>query len=54
VLDVPPGDYVVGIRQLDPDPMTDKLGDRLSYNNSKIKRKIDGKTPISIDLAKPQ
>jgi hypothetical protein len=54
VLDVPPGPYIVGIRQLDPDPMTDKLGDKLSYNNSKIKREVDGKTPVVIDLAKPE
>jgi len=54
ILDVPPGPYIVGIEQLDPTPMSDKLGGRLTYGNSKIKREVDGKTPLTIDLAKPE
>ncbi len=52
--DVPPGDYIVGIEQWDPDPMSDKLQGKFSYGNSKIKRQIDGKAPLTIDLAKPE
>jgi hypothetical protein len=51
---VPPGRYIIGIEQLDPNPMSDKLDGALTYGNSKIKRDIDGKTPIKIDLAKPE
>lgn len=54
ILEVPRGKYVVGIEQLDPTPMSDKLDGRLAFNNSKIKREVDGKTPITIDLAKPE
>jgi hypothetical protein len=54
IFEVPPGDYIVGIEILDPDPITDQLSGRLHYNVSKIKRKVDGKTPIQIDLAKPE
>jgi hypothetical protein len=51
---VPPGDYIVGIEQWDPNPMSDKLQGKFSYANSKFKRKIDGKAPLTIDLAKPE
>jgi hypothetical protein len=54
VLDVPPGRYVVGIEQLDPNPMSDVLNGKLTFNFSKIKREVDGKTPILIDLSKPE
>ncbi|HZN36655.1 MAG TPA: hypothetical protein VFB80_22655 [Pirellulaceae bacterium] len=54
VLDVPPGRYVVGIEHLDPNPVSDMLEGKLTYNFSKIKREVDGKTPILIDLAKPE
>ena len=52
--DVPPGRYVFGIEILDPTPQIDKLNGTLNYMNSKIKRDIDGKAPISIDVAKPE
>ena len=52
--DVKPGRYVFGIEVLDPTPQTDKLNGTLNYANSKIKRDIDGKAPIAIDLAKPE
>jgi len=34
--------------------LTEKLGYRLTYNNSKIKRDVNGKTPLMIDPAKPE
>lgn len=52
--DVPPGPYVFGVEILDPTPQTDKLGGSLNYLNSKIKRNVDGKAPIAIDVAKPE
>lgn len=54
ILDVPPGRYVFGIEQLDPTPQNDKLNGALTYGNSKIKREIDGKAPVAIDLAQPE
>lgn len=51
---VPPGKYVIGIEILDPNPMSDKLNGKLTYNYSPIKREIDGKAPLTIDVAKPQ
>jgi hypothetical protein len=53
IQDVPPGRYVFGIEQLDPTPQNDKLNGALTYGNSKIKRDLDGKAPVAIDLAKP-
>ena len=53
VLDVPVGKYKVGIEQLDPTPMEDKLQGAHSVANTKIVREIDGKTPLVVDLAKP-
>ena len=54
ILDVPPGRYVIGIEQLDPTPQNDKLNGALTYGNSKIKRDLDGKAPVTIDLAKSE
>jgi hypothetical protein len=54
IVDVPPGRYVFGIEQLDPTPQNDKLNGALTYGNSKIKRDLDGKSPVTIDLAKPE
>jgi hypothetical protein len=51
---VPPGKYVFGVAINDPTPQTDKLNGALNYLNSKIKRDVDGKTPITIDVAKPE
>jgi hypothetical protein len=53
VLDVPLGKYKVGVEQLDPTPMEDKLQGAHSVDNTKFIRDVDGKTPIVIDLAKP-
>jgi hypothetical protein len=53
VLEVPPGRYKIGIEQLDPTPQNDKLNATFSYSNAKFNREIDGKTPLTIDLAKP-
>jgi len=52
--DVPPGKYKVGIEQFDPNPQTDKLAGKMRPDNSKIVREIDGKTPLTIDLDKPE
>lgn len=51
--DVPPGKYKIGVEQYDPSPQIDKLGGKMRPDNSKIVRDIDGKTPLTIDLAKP-
>ena len=53
ILDVPPGKYRVAIAVLDPTPQNDKLGGAYSVENTKIKRDIDGKAPLTIDLARP-
>jgi hypothetical protein len=50
--DVPPGRYRVGIEHLDPNPQSDEGA--FAYDNAKYKREVDGKTPITIDLAKPE
>jgi hypothetical protein len=54
IQDIPPGKYKVGIQQFDPDPTTDKLKGAFFVDTSKIVRDLDGKTPLDIDLAKPQ
>jgi hypothetical protein len=54
ILEVPPGNYIVGVEILDPDPISDQLGGALSVRAGKIKRLIDGKAPLSIDVAKPE
>lgn len=53
VIDVPVGKYKIGVEQLDPTPMEDKLKGAHSVANTKIIRDIDGKSPIVVDLAKP-
>ena len=54
ILEVPPGKYRVAVAVLDPTPMEDKLGGAYSIENTKIKRDVDGKTPLTIDLARPE
>jgi len=54
IKDVPQGKYKVGIEQFDPNPFTDKLAGKMRPDNSKIVREIDGKTPLTIDLDKPE
>jgi hypothetical protein len=54
IRDIPAGKYKVGIQQFDPDPTTDKLNGAFYVETSKIVRDLDGKTPLDIDLAKPQ
>jgi hypothetical protein len=54
IRDLPAGKYKVGIQQFDPDPTTDKLKGAFYVDTSKIIRDLDGKTPLDIDLAKPQ
>lgn len=52
--DVPPGKYKVGVEQFDPTPQVDKLNGAFHAGSSKIKRDLDGKAPLAIDLAKPE
>ena len=52
--EVKPGKYKIGVEQLDPTPQSDKLNGAFRAGDSKIIRDVDGKTPINIDLAKPQ
>ena len=53
VVEVPVGTYKIGVEQLDPNPQVDKLGGEFSLINTKIKRQVDGKSPLEIDLARP-
>ena len=51
--EVAPGKYKVGVEQFDPIPQIDKLNGAFRAGDSKIIREIDGKAPVTIDLAKP-
>jgi hypothetical protein len=51
--EVPPAKYRVGVEHFDPNPQIDKLNGAFRAGDSKIIREIDGKAPITIDLAKP-
>jgi hypothetical protein len=50
---VRPGRYKVGVEQFDPTPQMDKLNGAFRADTGKIVREIDGKAPLTIDLAKP-
>ncbi|HEY2413722.1 MAG TPA: hypothetical protein VGI40_15840 [Pirellulaceae bacterium] len=52
--DVRPGKYKIGVQQLDPNPQVDKLNGGFLPDKSNIIRDLDGKTPLTIDLAKPE
>jgi hypothetical protein len=54
ITDVPPGKYKVGVEQFDPTPQVDKLNGAFQAGASKIKRDLDGKAPLEIDLARPE
>ena len=51
--EVPPGKYRIGVEQFDPNPQIDKFNGAFRAGDSKIIRDIDGKAPLTIDLAKP-
>lgn len=51
---VPAGKYRIAIQQFDPNPQQDALGGQFSEEKTKIVRDIDGKSPIEIDLNKPE
>jgi hypothetical protein len=51
--EVQPGKYKIGVEQLDPNPQSDKLNGAFRAGDSKIIRDVDGKTPLTIDIAKP-
>ena len=53
IVEVPPGKYKIGIEQWDPTPQVDKLSGAFRPGDSKVISDIDGKTPLAIDLAKP-
>jgi hypothetical protein len=53
ILDVVPGKYKIGVEQFDPNPQTDKFNAAFRADTGKIVREIDGKEPLTIDLAKP-
>lgn len=53
ILDVKPGKYKIGIEQFDPSPLADKLNGAFRAESGKIVREVDGKKPLTIDLAKP-
>ena len=48
-----PGRYKVGVELFDPTPQMDKLNGAFRADTGKIIREIDGKAPLTIDLAKP-
>jgi hypothetical protein len=52
--DVRPGKYKIGVQQFDPNPQVDKLNGGFLPDKGKIVREIDGKTPLTIDLDKPE
>jgi hypothetical protein len=51
---VPPGKYKVAVRQWDPYPDNDKLQGAFSKEKTPLIREIDGKSPIQIELSKPE
>jgi hypothetical protein len=51
--EVLPGKYKIGVEQWDPNPQIDKLSGAFRPGDSKVVRELDGKTPLTIDLAKP-
>lgn len=53
IVEIPPGKYKIGVEQWDPNPQTDKLQGAFRAGDSKIVRDIDGKSPLNIDIGKP-
>jgi hypothetical protein len=53
ILDAKPGKYKVAVEVFDPDPQTDKLKGEFAADKTPIRRDVDGKKPIEIDLANP-
>ncbi len=53
VSDVVPGTYRIAVEVHDPSPRKDLLKGAFSVKKSKIRREIDGKSPVEIDLDKP-
>lgn len=51
---IPPGKYKISVRQWDPYPNVDKLQGAFADDKSPLIRTIDGKSPIEIELSKPQ
>jgi hypothetical protein len=51
---VPPGKYKVAVRQWDPYPDNDKLQGAFAKEKTPLIREIDGKSPIQIELSKPE
>ncbi|WP_254507052.1 carboxypeptidase-like regulatory domain-containing protein [Anatilimnocola floriformis] len=51
---VTPGKYKVVVRQWDPYPQVDKLQGKFDKEHTPLVRQIDGKSPINIELSKPE
>lgn len=51
---IPPGKYRIAVRQWDPYPNKDGLQGKFSEQQTPIVREVDGKTPLEIDVSKPQ
>jgi hypothetical protein len=53
ILDITPGKYRIAVEVQDPTPMEDRLEGAFSRKNSPIIKDLDGKTPLTVDLARP-
>lgn len=51
---IPPGKYKIAVRQWDPYPDHDKLQGKFSKETTPIVREIDGKSPLQLELTKPE
>lgn len=51
---IPPGKYKVAVRQWDPYPDNDRLQGAFAQEKTPLIREIDGKSPIQIELSKPE
>ncbi len=51
---IPPGKYKVAVHQWDPYPDADKLQGAFAKEKTPLVREIDGKSPIHIELSKPE
>ena len=51
---IPPGKYKIAVWQWDPYPNVDKLQGAFAEEKTPLIRMIDGKSPLEIELSRPQ